>query len=888
MSWLREYVELPRSLSARELADALIRIGLEVEAVEEIGAGLSGPLVVGEVVGVEELTVYKKPVRWCRVDVGEGSARGVICGATNFAIGDRVVVALPGAVLPGGVRIGARKAYGRVSDGMICSARELGLGEDHTGVLVLPGAPEPGSDAAALLELPDAVLDIAVTPDRGYCLSVRGVARETAHALGVPFRDPALEPAPVGPGRTGSGPFRSGRVRSGRAGEEPAAAEPTGSGPMESGPTGSGPTGSGPMESGPTGSGPTESGPTGSGPMWFGPVRPGRPVRVDDPVGCTRFSALTISGLDPTAPTPYRMQRRLLVSGMRPISLAVDVTNYVMLELGQPMHAFDEAKLRGEILVRRAVPHERLVTLDGVTRILDAEDLLITDDSGPIGLAGVMGGASTEIGPATADIVLEAAHWNPPTIMRMVRRHKLPSEAARRFERGVDPEVALPALRRAAELLAAHGGATAGELTEVGTPHPRPHIALAADRPSRLAGRPISGVTVAARLTEIGCEVEGQYILTVVPPSWRPDLVDPADLIEEVVRLEGYDTIPPALPSAPAGRGLTVRQRVHRSVGRALAEAGYVEVLSSPFLAAQRFDDLGLPADDPRRRALRLANPLSAEQPLLRTTLLPGLLDTLVRNVRRGMRDVALFETGLVYHPAERQTPVPVVGVDRRPSAEQLAALDAALPAQPQHLAVVACGERFPAGWWGDGVQVSWADPVQAARLVGQAVGVPVTAQAAELAPWHPGRCAAILVAGAVVGHAGELHPRVVAALDLPPRTSAMELDLAAVGHGGVVCAPLISTFPPALLDVALVVPDSVPAAAVESALRDGAGDLLESLRLFDLYADADKLGPGRRSLAYALRFRAPDRTLTAEEATAAKQAAVAEAARRTGAVLRA
>ena len=834
VSWLGEYVDLPDALPARELAAALVRIGLEVEAVEEVGAGLSGPLVVGGVIGVEEFTVYKKPIRWCMVEVGEGPPRGIICGATNFTVGDRVVVALPGAVLPGGMAISARKTYGRISDGMICSVRELGLGEDHAGILVLPADSAPGTDATELLGLSDAVLDIAVTPDRGYCLSLRGVARETGHALGVPFRDPAIAPDPLQAGRINAGSGRDpGLVR-----------DP-------------------------------------------GPGRPGWPVRVHDPVGCNQFAALTISGLDPTATTPLWMQRRLLMSGLRPISLAVDVTNYVMLELGQPMHAFDRSTLTGDILVRRAVPHERLQTLDGATRILDPEDLLVTDDSGPIGLAGVMGGASTEIGPATTDLVLEAAHWDPATIMRMVRRHKLPSEAARRFERGVDPEVALPALYRAAGLLAAHGGATVGGLTEVGKPRSRVHIALAADRPGRLVGRPIPGPTVVARLAQIGCDVEGQYILTVAPPSWRPDLLDPADLIEEVVRLEGYDTIPPALPAAPAGRGLTARQRGHRSVSRALAEAGYVEVLSSPFLAERRYDDLGLAADDPRRDSLRLANPLSEEQPLLRTTLLPGLLDTLQRNVRRGSRDVALFETGLVYHPAPQRAPMPVVLVDRRPSAEQLAALDRALPAQPRHLAVVACGEALPAGWWGNGVLVSWADAVQAGRLVGQTAGVPVEVRAAEQAPWHPGRCAAIVIGGTVVGHAGELHPRVVAALDLPARTCAMELDLDSVGYGGPVRAPLVSPFPPALLDVALVVPDSVPAAAVEAALRDGAGELLESLRLFDRYADADKLGAGRLSLAYALRFRAPDRTLTAAEASAATQAAVAEATRRTGAVLR-
>jgi phenylalanyl-tRNA synthetase beta chain len=356
------------------------------------------------------------------------------------------------------------------------------------------------------------------------------------------------------------------------------------------------------------------------------------------------------------------MRRRLLLSGMRPISLTVDVTNYVMLELGQPMHAFDRASLTGEIVVRRAVSGETLQTLDGVTRTLAVDDLLVTDVAGPIALAGTMGGANTEIGPFTTDIVLEAAHWNPPRVMRMVRRHKLPSEAARRFERDVDPDVALPALRRAAELLTEFGGVAEAGLTVVANPHPRPHIAFATGLPGRVAGREIPPATVTRRLTEVGCQVEGEYILTVVPPTWRPDLVDQADLVEEVLRLEGYDAVTAALPAAPAGRGLTVTQRAVRAVGRALAAAGYVETINYPFVAEQRHDDLGLPEDDPRRIAVRVTNPLSDQQPLLRTTLLPGLFEVALRNVARGNRDLALFETGLVFRPRPGATPPPGSG----------------------------------------------------------------------------------------------------------------------------------------------------------------------------------------------------------------------------------
>jgi phenylalanyl-tRNA synthetase beta chain len=819
LSWLREHVALPPSLTSREIAAGLVRLGVEVEEIDEVGADLVGPVLVGRVLEVEEFTASNgKTIRWCQVDVGSGQ-HGIICGARNFAAGDLVVVALPGAVLPGGFAITARKTYGRVSDGMICSARELGLGDEHSGIIVLPPELAPvGTDAIELLHLRDVVLDMETTSDRGYEMSVRGIARELSHAFDAAYRDPAAA-VTVAP-------------------------------------------------------------PDGEG--W--------PVLIEDPVGCDLFSARTVTGLDPAAPTPLEIQRRLALSGIRSISLAVDVTNYVMLEAGQPMHAFDRDRLTGPITVRRARPGETLETLDGVRRTLDPDDLLVTDESGPIALAGIMGGAATEIGPATTDVVLEAAHWQPATISRGIRRHKLPSEASKRFERGVDPLVAGPALARACGLLAEHGGAGVDRGVTAAGPGPVPvTVALAADLPERTAGIPIPAQVVQRRLEQIGCAVSAAPggLFTVVPPSWRDDLVDPADLVEEVVRLEGYESIPSVLPTPPPGTGLTERQRVRRSIGRALADFGLVEVLTYPFVAPSVWDDLGLDDDDPRRRTLRLVNPLSEAEPELRTTLLPGLLAALRRNAGRGQRDVALYEAGLVILPPETLPPLPVVGVSRRPTDEELAALAAGIPDQPTHVGAVLAGNLDPAGWWGPGRPASWADAIEAAREVARVAKVPLTVRAARQAPWHPGRCAALLAGGTVVGYAGELHPRVVAALDLPERSCAMEMELDALGIGGVVRAPALSSYPPALLDVALVVPAAVPAASVADALRDGAGSLLESLRLFDVYADPERLGPDVRSLAYALRFRAPDRTLTVEEASAARDAAVAEAGRRTGAVLR-
>ena len=835
LSWLREYVDLPAGTTGRDLAEKLVRAGLEVETVEQLGGDLKGPLVVGKVLAIEELTGFKKPIRYCQVDVGDANGTGepqnIVCGARNFAVGDKVVVVLPGAVLPGPFPIAARATYGHTSEGMICSARELGMGDDHDGIIVLPPEFEPGTDAIELLQLVDEVLDIAVTADRGYCLSVRGVAREAAIAYGLPLSDPALLDTPA--------------------------------------------------------------------PNSYGP-----PVVVQDPAGCDRFTARSVIGLDPGALSPIWMQRRIQKAGMRPISLTVDITNYVMLELGQPLHAYDRNRIDGTITVRRAQPGEKLTTLDDVVRTLDPEDLLICDNSGPIGIAGVMGGEGTEIAApvfdpetglasGTTEVVVEAAHFAPVSIARTARRHKLPSEAAKRFERGVDPEAGRAAAQRAVDLLVLVAGGTAeAGVTEVVAEYPVHTIAIAADHPDRVAGQEYGRETVVRRLQQVGCTVEGGDVLVVTPPSWRPDLTDPNDLAEEVIRLEGYAELPSTLPKVPAGRGLTEAQRLRRRTGLALAGAGYVEVLNYPFVGDAALDGLGLDADDDRRRTVRLANPISDEEPALRTTLLPGLLAALRRNTGRGTTDVALFEQGLVFRvdgtDPEKLYRAPRLPVDRRPTDEEIAQLDAALPRQPHRVATVLSGSIEPGGWWGPARAATWADAVESARTVAAAAGVELTVRQAQYAPWHPGRCAALYVGDRLVGHAGELHPRAVKALHLPERTCAMEIDVDLLTQDGAgrVEGPKISGFPVATQDVALVVDASVPAAEVEAALRSGAGPLLESLRLFDVYT-GEQLGEGRKSLAYALRFRAADRTLTAEEASAARTAAIAEAVARTGAAAR-
>ncbi|HEX4101292.1 MAG TPA: phenylalanine--tRNA ligase subunit beta [Pseudonocardiaceae bacterium] len=822
VSWLRDHVALPEGGAAptvAEIADAFVRAGLEVEAVHQLGP-VSGPLVVARVQEIAELAGFSKPIRYCLLGDGAPAPRGVVCGATNFVVGDLVVLARPGTVLPGDVAIAARTAYGRTSDGMICSAAELRLGDDHTGIIVLSAdAAAPGDSAVEVLGLDDAVIELAVTPDRGYCLSARGLARELAIAFDVDYRDPGLREVPAVDGVS-------------------------------------------------------------------------RPVSIEDEQGCHRFLVRQVSGVDPTAGSPWWMRRRLQLAGMRPISLAVDVTNYVMLELGQPMHAFDATKLDGDLVVRRATEGEKLTTLDGVCRELDPDDMVICDSTGPVSLAAVMGGESTEIGPQTTSLLLEAAIWDPASVARTARRHKLPSEAARRFERGVDPALPPVAAELAATLLTRYGG---GEIlpgrTDVGTPPERVSVVMPIDLPDRVAGRTYERGATVRRLSQIGCAVQvgganGTTTVTAAPPSWRPDLTQPADLVEEVLRLEGYDTIPSELPAAPPGRGLTATQRRRRTISRALAGAGYVEVLPSPFVSAGTWDAFGLTEDDPRRRTVALLNPLEADRDQLATTLLPGLLEALVRNVARGQRDVALYGMAPVVQPRTGATAMPVVGVLGRPSDAEVAALIGALPAQPLHVGAVLAGQWERPGWWGSGRTVTWADAVQAARLVGHAAGVELEVRAAATAPWHPGRCAQLQVEGHPVGHAGELHPAVVEVLGLPPRTCAMELDLDALPLTDRRPAPVVSPYPPVLQDVALVVDTSVPVAELTATLRRGAGELLEDVRLFDVYT-GDQIGAGKRSLAFALRFRAHDRTLTAAEASAARDAAVAAAIQTHNATLR-
>ncbi|WP_134322400.1 phenylalanine--tRNA ligase subunit beta [Cumulibacter soli] len=810
LSWLTELVPQLSGRSGEEVADLLTGLGVEVDEIDGAGPDDINGLYVGQVVDIEELTEFKKPIRYCQVRFDDGSdperTRGIVCGATNFAVGDKVVAALPGAVLPGDFKISARKTYGRISDGMICSALEMGMGEDHSGILILSEDAPVGADAVELLGLHDAVLVTEPTPDRGYQLSLRGIAREVAAAIDAPFVDPADA--------------------------VPAAASGD-----------------------------------------------GFPVTLED-AACDVFTTRIIRGFNPAAATPDWMARRLTASGMRPISLAVDVTNYVMLLLGQPLHAYDLDRLDTRIIVRKARAGERVTTLDDVDRELSADDLLITDESGIQGIAGVMGAEYAEISAQTSNIMLEAAHFEASAISRTARRHGLLSEAGRRFERGVDPLLPAKASALAASLLVQYGGGAADDtMVTAGRPTLPPPLTVDVRRIRALIGVDYSVERVSECLTSLGCEVavNGEQV-SVRPPSWRGDFVEPTRVAEEVARVDGYDKIPTRLPQAKAGGGLTETQRAKRRASRALAAAGYVETPSMSFQDDAELDTFGIEPDDERRRSVRIANPISAEQQTLRTTLMPNLLAALRRNVSRGADHVATYETGTVFFEPQQPRPAaPVIDRGIHPNPQQLADLDAARPIERLHAAVAVAGAE-PNAWFGAGAAASWRDAVEAARLLADAVGTDIEVRQAQRAPWHPGRCAAILTAGTqeVVGYAGELHPQVCEAAGVPARTSVAELDLdALIEHSSTrATAPRVSPFPRAVQDLALVVDDSIPVARLEQTIRAAGGDLLEDVRLFDVYT-GEQVDDGKRSLAFALSLRADDRTLEHDEITAVREAII-------------
>ena len=803
LSWLREFVDV--TLPLEELADLLTFGGFEVEDIHRPTAGVRG-VVIAEVLDVAKIEGSDK-LHLVHVTDG-GQTHEIVCGASNYAPGDRVPAALPGATLPGGFEIGRKKVFGHVSNGMLASARELNVSDDHKGIWILDADAPLGAALDEWLGLDDPVIEVAILPDRAYGLSILGIARDVAALTGAELRLPAFTTAQEVGGDTGV------------------------------------------------------------------------PVTILDPQACPRFDARRVDGAR-IGPSPAWVQKRLAACGIRSVSNVVDATNYAMLEVGHPVHAYDLARLAGpRIDVRRAEPGERLATLDGAERALDAEDLVIADADGAIGLAGVMGGERTEVHDGTTTLLVEVASFDPVTVSRTARRHKLFTEASTRFERTVPVESVPLGVSHASDLIARLSGGTVVAASDAyPTPVERESITLRPARARAHLGMAIDDGTQRKLLESIACDVAGDgEALRVTPPAYRPDIREEADLYEELARLHGYDKLPETLPSTGQVGGRSPEHEARRVVRRALAGAGWTEVLTFPFIADRDVEALGLPDGDDRLRTIPLVNPLSAEEAVLRTTLLPGLARIVRHNANRQAPDLAVFEIGHVFLPPHDDDP----GAPGGPE-------DTLLPAEHLLLGFAASGLFQPRRHDQPGRAADVYDLIGAAETVRTALGHPALhAEPTDAAPFHPGRAARLLLDGREVGVVGELHPRVAEALELPKRTLAGELRLDLLLAGGVRPARGLAPSPlPGLrFDVAVVVDEAVPASAVQEVVARAAGERLSRLELFDVFR-GEQLGEGRKSLAYALRLDDPDRQLAAEDEAAAIDAIDAAVAEHLGGRLR-
>ena len=812
LSWLKEFVEIPKSLSADDIAQGLVRVGFEVEEIIEQGKDVQGSLVFAEVLSIEEITEFKKPIRYVGLDCGEKQTRFVICGATNFDVGDIVVVALPGAVLPGDFQIAARETYGKTSNGMICSSKELGLSDDHAGIMAFSkNQVSIKDDVRQALLIDDVIFDIAVNPDRGYALSIRGVAREIAGAFNLKFTDPVDALRSLSFVNTGKG------------------------------------------------------------------VAP----KIDEKNCASIFYIRTMSHFDSTALTPVWMRRRIEKMGMRSISLVVDITNYVMLELGQPLHAFDRHKIKGSLHLKRAGKSEKFTTLDGQIRTLDPMDLMVTDDEKPLALAGTMGGASSEITESTTEIALEAVCFDPIAVAQNSRRHKLSSEASRRLERGVDPSLAELASARFVELLTQNSSAQHVETAFTGEAKFPPIFSIDPHDISKILGFEVKPAEVARTLRVVGCDVDEKKWM-IDPPSWRPDLMNTSDIAEEVARIIGYESIPSILPNRPLHASLTPIQKRRRVIAQYLANRGFAEVLTFPFTNQKTIDDMGFVG--PRAATYALANPMSDENPLMRVHLIPGLIEVAARNISRGAKSFAIFEMGSIFRSSQKLEASINPDIAKRPSADVISKIFASVPEQTEMVSGLLVGKKEEDSWQGKSADYGWQDAIAFAQEILELAQLEYEIKRSDLAPWHPGRCAELIVDGKVVAHAGEIHPRILSQYNLPPRSSAFAINIGALPNSQMVRPHRVGVMPAAMQDVALIVDSTVTALQVQEALMEGAGDLLESISLFDRY---DKVGDGKVSLAFTLTFRAADRTLTSEEVSSMRESATNLASKRCGAVVR-
>lgn len=789
LRWLQEFIDLPTT-DVDELSYAFDMLGHTVEGVESLDVGWTD-VFVGEVLDIAPHPDADK-VRVCQVDSGTGPTQ-IVCGAWNFEAGATVAVARPGAVLPGNFAIGDRNIRGVDSYGMICSERELGLGDDHAGILVLTEGQEKGTPFADHVELPDVVFDLEVTTNRPDALSLLGIARDLAAWFDISHHVPPLDLTTI-----------------------PGATEIS--------------------------------------------------VEIVDTDGCLRFTGREIRNVE-VGPSPLRVRHRLHKVGTRAISNVVDATNYVMFELGHPLHAFDADSIEGNhLVIKKATEGETLETLDHVNRQLVTDDLIIYDQAGATSMSGTMGGFRSEVSDETTRILMEAASWDPPTIMHMWRRHDLRSEAATRFERGVDPNLADVANQRASEMVRRLGGGEVldGSIDEV-TRRVEPwHVELPDGEASRLLGDGFDVSYVASILKRLGLEVKGQDPMVVTIPTYRPDLTRPADLVEEVARIHGFDKFDATLPTGPAG-GLTPSQQRLRQLQSGLVGMGLSQAINLPFVSVTDVQALGIETDG--SDLLTVRNPLREEEAKLRPTLLAGLLIDLRYNRSHGTEDVALFETGKVFATSPDST-------------------DGRLPGQWDRLAWAVVGNVGFGGFGESGAIADGPYSLAVWRRLADLLGIEASLSAAMHPGFHPGRCAAITVNESVVGHVGELAPASARAFDIPERVAVAEVDLAPL------LAPVEPTeaVPPSVyphvdFDLSFLIPETMPAARILGMTGSAVEGILEEARVFDEYR-GDALGKGIKAIAVTYRLRAPDRTLDQAEIAELRQRMI-DAASDIGATLR-
>ena len=787
VEWLEEYVQ--PGIGPGELAERLALTGTEVDRVHE-GASVAGDkLVVGRVTSCEKHPDADR-LSVCTVDVGAGEDSTIVCGAPNVAAGQAVAVALPGARLPDGTKIKKSKLRGVASAGMILSERELGLGEDHDGIMVLEPAPKPGTALEEALPAPGAVLELEITPNRPDCLGLYGVAREVHAATGAPLADP------------------------------PWAQDP--------------------------------------GQATLGQAPEGIEVVVEAPELCPRFTARVFENVT-IGPSPAWLADRLRAAGQRPINNVVDITNYVMLLCGHPLHAFDLDRIAGgRLVVRRGAPGEKLVTLDGEERELDPDICVIADEEGVTSLAGVMGGQRSEVGEGTTRVLLEVAVWDPANINRTAQRLGLRSEASARFEKGLSPEGALEALAVGSALICELAGATLlpGTVDVGGPGEPGVPVTLRAERLSGLLGSPVTIERAAEILGSLGFGVElsGDRLEATVPHFRRRDVTREADLIEEVARIEGFEELPATLPPNRSGRagGLTPAQALVRRAEDLLAGRGLREVVGWSFgdpAALARFTEGEL---------VRIENPMSEAQSAMRPTVLPSLLDLAALNRSRGAGRIALFESGTVYAPAPAGAP---------------------LPADERHeLGALLAGPVRPPTWLDSEPQTAGIFTARALvdDLMG-ALGAAWEPREGGPAFLQPGRAATVSTAEGDRGWFGEVHPAIVAQWGLEGPVAALAIDLGALAQAAPDPARFeaFASVPPVREDLAAILPATVSAGQLVAAIRQAGGELVDAVEVFDVYS-GDQVGEGRVSLAVHVEFRDPERTLTDEEVAPLREKIVA------------